>query len=905
MAKKTTYLVGTKTALLGSELDSLADGASVTSGAYSNSAGNVGCHVEILAAFGIAGVNQQQSMYTNGTGGEIHVEIEGYEGTVTWAYNANAETVQTQLETLVGAGNVTVTGAGTFASPWIITFQGSLAFQEVPLIQVETEDLTAPDESDITIDTITDGVPEVTQFYDVGIGSGENLSSHETDSGDTWTVVSGSPVVGGTGITASGSDLFVATVARTYESHPVHGAMEYSFKSGSSLDDYVEFRLRYQDANNYIFCRLAPGGNATQGTLKIFKRISGTTTELATLNIGTIADDLDLTDRLLFELVGNDLTFVVNTETRGCHSVQATITELSSVKTVGIAMNVPENKMLHGLTRISFGQLEHQRVVTTAAAGDFTLTYPDLGETAAIAFDATADTFRSRLETVTYDGGEGPGIGLIVAKAVDGDETTWDYWFTGDLASIAHPQLTIDDSGLLLAVAGAGSATVGIVSGGGEDYSTWMELSAYRSTRGDYLAGKSGKFPTTGSMTISGSSSHDGSHVMIMHESNSNANGVFFYNTTIGTGMSFYFYDDSGFASYQILFGEPGQDNCVSTTLGSESAMWDFLRYGGVLSLTNGRTISWSPHGGNMLAVQTLNIDEDVDGGTYTLGNPEGGTSDPIAWNANSDALEAALNAAGVFGEDAVTVSGAWPSFVINFTGEEYSGLTIEDIIVDDSGLTIGEDVPGEGDVSTVLNADSGTPAISEVQQVSHTGSGGSLTLTLPGYGTTASIDWDANAAAAQSAMEAVVGAGNVVCTGNWSVETPMEFTFQGDLDGINLPEMTYTSSLSGSTEGSASIVISREPVNPTGVPASDATVDGWFLKTVDGTNFETSPPEREPDFVFDVAATNDEQRIVRTVRLPPGPVKLYVKNNTGEAARSSGNELNLQPYTYQTITVS
>lgn len=79
--------------------------------------------------------------------------------------------------------------------------------------------------------------------------------------------------------------------------------------------------------------------------------------------------------------------------------------------------------------------------------------------------------------------------------------------------------------------------------------------------------------------------------------------------------------------------------------------------------------------------------------------------------------------------------------------------------------------------------------------------SGGTYTITFGGQ-TTAPITWNANAAAVQSALEALssVGVGNVVVTGGPVSTTPLSITFQGVLGG-NVAQITASAaSLTGSS---------------------------------------------------------------------------------------------------------
>lgn len=86
-----------------------------------------------------------------------------------------------------------------------------------------------------------------------------------------------------------------------------------------------------------------------------------------------------------------------------------------------------------------------------------------------------------------------------------------------------------------------------------------------------------------------------------------------------------------------------------------------------------------------------------------------------------------------------------------------------------------------------------------EVQTVEITGSptGGSYTLTFDGQ-TTASIPYNANAAAIQAALEALsnVAPGDIVVTGTG----PFTLTFGGEYDDTNVPQTTATASLTGGT---------------------------------------------------------------------------------------------------------
>ena len=89
--------------------------------------------------------------------------------------------------------------------------------------------------------------------------------------------------------------------------------------------------------------------------------------------------------------------------------------------------------------------------------------------------------------------------------------------------------------------------------------------------------------------------------------------------------------------------------------------------------------------------------------------------------------------------------------------------------------------------------------------------------------------------------------------------------------------------------------------------PTANTAVSVWFLREIDGTNYEdgssTVTPTRNPDVVFGVRATTNPQRIIKTCLLPPGNFKPLVRNEgTGQAFASSGNTVKIRPVTLQSV---
>lgn len=101
--------------------------------------------------------NERQTIYLdNATGGTFTLTFRGHT-TGTIAYNASAGTVTTALEALNTIDDVTVTGAGTEADPWIVEFKGDNAGQNVDQLTANIEGLTGTSDPTISITTTQNG----------------------------------------------------------------------------------------------------------------------------------------------------------------------------------------------------------------------------------------------------------------------------------------------------------------------------------------------------------------------------------------------------------------------------------------------------------------------------------------------------------------------------------------------------------------------------------------------------------------------------------------------------------------------------------------------------------------------------------------------------------------------------
>ena len=79
--------------------------------------------------------------------------------------------------------------------------------------------------------------------------------------------------------------------------------------------------------------------------------------------------------------------------------------------------------------------------------------------------------------------------------------------------------------------------------------------------------------------------------------------------------------------------------------------------------------------------------------------------------------------------------------------------------------------------------------------------------------------------------------------------------------------------------------------------PVADKTVDVYFVRSTDGTNYEDNSAARPPingsagSFVLDNIATAN-RHVIPGILLPPGKFKLLIVNKSGFAMAASGNIL-------------
>lgn len=230
--------------------------------------------------------------------------------------------------------------------------------------------------------------------------------------------------------------------------------------------------------------------------------------------------------------------------------------------------------------------------------------------------------------------------------------------------------------------------------------------------------------------------------------------------------------------------------------------------------------------------VQTITFNAAAAGGTFTI-TFDGQTTGAITFNpadatATAAAIQNALEAlTNVQVGDIDVTSQSVRIYDIDFSTGQYYGQEVSLITLDITNLTGNNAAPsvtttqeGSAGVNEIqsleLTIDTYNSTLNEIQTLTMLGgpTGGDFTLTVPSYGTTAAIAYNASAATVQAALEGVVGSGNVACSGGPLDVRYIKVTFQGLLAGLDIGEMTADAS--GLTGGTSLDVTVTEEVAPT-----------------------------------------------------------------------------------------
>lgn len=117
--------------------------------------------------------NEVQTVTVDATGGTFTVTFDG-EQTDALAFNVSAAAFQAALEGLsnIDPGDVTVTGGPGDAggtTPYVLTFGGQYAFQDVPQVEVASVDLAGGGAA-VTANTTTEGGSAVNDGRETAVG---------------------------------------------------------------------------------------------------------------------------------------------------------------------------------------------------------------------------------------------------------------------------------------------------------------------------------------------------------------------------------------------------------------------------------------------------------------------------------------------------------------------------------------------------------------------------------------------------------------------------------------------------------------------------------------------------------------------------------------------------------------
>jgi hypothetical protein len=131
----------------------------------------------------VGGISEQQVITVTGSpsGGTLKLKYRGQE-TATIAYNDTAANVQIALRALSNIGSPNVTVAGGSGGPWTVTFAGTLANQDVYLIQLGTNAMTGGTTPSATI---TQSVMGVSNDPRILVGSAAKPGTIVTETSST------------------------------------------------------------------------------------------------------------------------------------------------------------------------------------------------------------------------------------------------------------------------------------------------------------------------------------------------------------------------------------------------------------------------------------------------------------------------------------------------------------------------------------------------------------------------------------------------------------------------------------------------------------------------------------------------------------------------------------------------
>ena len=194
--------------------------------------------------------------------------------------------------------------------------------------------------------------------------------------------------------------------------------------------------------------------------------------------------------------------------------------------------------------------------------------------------------------------------------------------------------------------------------------------------------------------------------------------------------------------------------------------------------------------------IQRLSVSSTPTSGTFTL-TFGANTTSAIAYNATAATIQTALEGLASIGAGNIACTGGpinTATVICTFQG----ALASTNVAT----MTSASSLLGAAPTITVAVTTSGTAAgLNERQQVYSTGTitGGTFTLTYDGA-TTTNLDYTATATATQTALTDLsnIGASDATATGGSLNTLPIEVEFKGSLASTNVSEMTVTNNVTG-----------------------------------------------------------------------------------------------------------
>lgn len=235
---------------------------------------------------------------------------------------------------------------------------------------------------------------------------------------------------------------------------------------------------------------------------------------------------------------------------------------------------------------------------------------------------------------------------------------------------------------------------------------------------------------------------------------------------------------------------------------------------------------------------QTLGFDPAPSGGTFTL-TIAGSTTGNIAYSATPATFASNMHTAiaammGFSSNDVlVTYSSTTHLYTFDFSQGRFAGTEVDIMTATHTSLTGGNTTVGvvhsqvgnagtsQEDELTFPLAGVHTEVLDEIQTLETNANSGTFNLSLIGYGTTGTLPYSAGRSVIQAALSLLVGSDNVLVSGGplyWSADdshNQIEITFQGDLAGIDVPQL-IASVLTGGTDEVQLLTMTGSPTGGT-----------------------------------------------------------------------------------------